>query len=75
MATIHIQSIGDKAVISQHELAELVQLAQQSKDIRIKQDPINSASWSIYLAEHSGAFDFWKDPGEDIYSAEDGEPI
>jgi hypothetical protein len=27
------------------------------------------------LAEEGGAFDFWKEEGEDIYSAEDGEPI
>ncbi len=23
----------------------------------------------------SGAFDFWKDPREDVYTLEDGEPI
>jgi hypothetical protein len=23
----------------------------------------------------SGTFDFWKSPGEDVYSLEDGEPV
>ena len=27
------------------------------------------------LAEQSGAFDFWQEEGEDIYSAADGEPV
>ena len=27
------------------------------------------------LAEEGGAFDFWLDEGEDIYTAEDGEPL
>ena len=27
------------------------------------------------LAEPGGAFDFWMEAGEDIYSAEDGEPV
>jgi len=27
------------------------------------------------LAEQGGAFDFWMDGREDIYSADDGEPV
>jgi hypothetical protein len=27
------------------------------------------------LIEQGGAFDFWKEEGEDIYSATDGEPV
>jgi hypothetical protein len=27
------------------------------------------------LAEQGGTFDFWREVGEDIYSAEDGEPV
>lgn len=27
------------------------------------------------LVEQSGAFGFWKEEGEDIYSSEDGEPV
>jgi len=29
----------------------------------------------MQLAEQSGAFDFWKEEGENIYSIEDGEPV
>ena len=28
-----------------------------------------------WLADHGGAFDFWRDEGEAIYSPEDGEPL
>jgi hypothetical protein len=27
------------------------------------------------LVEQGGAFDFWLEDGEDIYSAQDGEPV
>ena len=27
------------------------------------------------LAEQSGAFDFWREEGEDVYTPSDGEPI
>ena len=27
------------------------------------------------LAEQGGAFDFWTEEGEDIYTLEDGEPV
>ena len=27
------------------------------------------------LIDQSGAFDFWSEAGEDIYAAEDGEPV
>ena len=27
------------------------------------------------IAEWGGAFDFWREDGEDIYTAEDGDPL
>jgi hypothetical protein len=27
------------------------------------------------LSEKGGSFDFWADPAENVYSANDGEPI
>jgi hypothetical protein len=29
----------------------------------------------LQAALDSGAFDFWRDAGEDVYSLEDGEPV
>ena len=29
----------------------------------------------MYLVEKSGAFSFWEDPEEDIYTREDGSPL
>ena len=42
MTTMHVQCIGDKALLPQSEFACLV--------------------------EQEGAFDFWQEEGEDIYS-------
>ncbi len=40
---------------------------------RVAEDPCG-VQWMI-LQERSGAFDFWNDPEEDIYTEEDGEPV
>ena len=29
----------------------------------------------MLLAEQGGAFDFWLDPAEDVYTVADGEPV
>jgi hypothetical protein len=76
MTTIHVQLIGDKALLLHSELERLVALAQQSEEIKVQihEDDVSTLSL-MRLAEQSGAFDFWKEEGEDIYTAEDGEPI
>jgi hypothetical protein len=57
-------------------LERLVELAQQSEEIELLMYKDDASTWSLMrLAEQSGAFDFWKEEGEDIYSVEDGEPV
>ncbi len=41
--------------------------------ILIKDDNISENEW-LTLAMEGGAFDFLKDPAEDIYTMDDGEP-
>ncbi len=76
MTTIHVQRLGDNALIPHRELERLVELARQSEEIElhIREDDIPTLS-IMRLAEQSGAFDFWHEEGEDIYSVEDGEPV
>lgn len=41
--------------------------------VLIKDDEITENEW-LSFAVRGGAFDFLKDPAEDIYTMEDGEP-
>ena len=76
MTTIHIQCIGDKALLPQSELEQLIELAQRSEAITVQRQEDDVPTLGIMrLIEQGGAFDFWKEDGEDIYSAEDGEPV
>lgn len=75
MTTIHVQRIGDKALLPQSELDQLVELAGQHQQIalQIHEEDVPTVGM-MRLAEEGGVFDFWMEEGEDIYSAEDGEP-
>lgn len=76
MTTIHVQRIGDKALLPQSEFERLVDLARQYEEIAVQmhEDDVPTLGM-MRLAEQGGAFDFWREAGEDIYSAEDGEPV
>jgi hypothetical protein len=76
MTTIHIQQIGDKAILPQSEFEQLVALARLSQGIAIEVEDDDLAMPAIMrLAEQSGALDFWKQEGEDVYTPSDGEPV
>ena len=76
MTTIHIQYIGEKVLVPQSELERLVELAQQYEEITVRRQEDDVPIWDIMrLVEQSGAFGFWKEEGEDIYSSKDGEPV
>ena len=76
MATIHVQCIGDKVLLPQSDLDRLVELAQRSEAITVLQREDDMPTLGIMrLIEQGGAFDFWKEEGEDIYSAADGEAV
>jgi hypothetical protein len=76
MTTIHGQLIGNQVLLPRNELEHLVELARQSGAVELQlleDDVPNSAV--TRLAEQGGAFDFWNQEGENIYSAQDGEPL
>ncbi len=76
MTTVHVQSIGDKAVLPQKDLDRLVNLAWQHEEIEVQMHEDDVPTVGVMrMAEQGGSFDFWMEAGEDIYSAEDGEPV
>jgi hypothetical protein len=53
-----------------------VELAQRYEEITVQMQEDDVPTLDIMrLAEQSGAFDFWQEEGEDIYSIEDGESV
>ena len=76
MTTIHAQIIGDHAILPRSNLEWLVELARRSEEIELQMHEDDVPTLVLMrLVERGGAFDFWKEEGEDIYSAEDGEPV
>jgi hypothetical protein len=76
MTTIHVQRIGDNALIPQRDFERLVELARRHEEIAVQRDEDDVPTLGIMrLVEQSGAFNFWMESGENIYSAEDGKPV
>lgn len=76
MATIHVQCIGEKVLVPQSELELLVELAQRYEEITVQREEDDVTTEDIMrLSEQSGAFDFWKDERENVYSSKYGEPV
>jgi hypothetical protein len=73
---IHAQLIGDEVLLPRSELERLLELARQSEavDLELYEDAVPTRA-IMRWAERGGAFDFWSEDGENIYSAEDGKPI
>src|SRR6266511_3649702 len=75
MTTIHLQHVGDKALLPRREFERLVELARQHDEIVVQMHEDDTPTLGIMsLAEQGGGFDFWSEVGEDIYSEEDREP-
>ena len=76
MTRIRAKLIGEKAVLSRAELERLVDLARRSGEVELQVSEEDVLALEVMrLAEQSGAFDFWKEKGEDIYTPQDGEPV
>ena len=76
MTIVHAEMVGDKMLVSREELKHLVDLAKRSEpvDLQIVSGDISTLDL-MRLSEKGGSFDFWADPAEQVYSANDGEPI
>jgi hypothetical protein len=76
MTTIHAQVIGDLALVPRGELEQLLELARRSEEVTLQlQDDDLPTTEIMGLADRGGAFNFWAEEGEDIYTAQDGEPL
>jgi hypothetical protein len=76
MTTIHAHIIGECALLSRPELERLLELARRSEPVELElHEETEPEPDMMRLAQQGGAFDFWHDEGENIYSAEDGEPL
>ena len=76
MTTVHAQLIGDKVLLQRTDLERLMELARKADEIRLEMQADDLPTVGVMrLAELGGAFRFWQDEGEDIYSITDGEPV
>ena len=76
MSTIQVQTIGERAVLPRTDLEKLIELARRSEplDIEFAEADLPPGAMAR-MAAQGGAFDFWYEEGEDIYTLEDGEPL
>ena len=76
MSSITAQLIGDKAILEKSDLEKLVSWAKEGHEFEFEfaSDDF-STNDIIRLMKAGKAFEFWNEPGEDIYSLEDGEPV
>jgi hypothetical protein len=76
MTVIHAQLVGDKVLVPREELDRLVALARRAEpvEVELREDDTPTAAL-MRLAEEGGAFDFWREEGEDIYSLEGRAPL
>lgn len=76
MTTVRAQLVGDKVLLPRDDLERLMQLARRSEEVDLQ---VQEDDWPtlglMRLADQGGAFRFWLDEGEDMYSPNDGEPV
>lgn len=76
MTTIHLQKVGDQALLPICDLEQLLHLARKSDAVLVEQTDLQPSTRDfMLLADKGGSFDFWNESGEDIYSGNEGEPL
>jgi hypothetical protein len=74
--TIHVQVLGDQAVLPRSEFEKLLLLARAASEVEVQFGDLHETSPQFMrFIESGGAFDFWHEQGEECYSASDGEPV
>lgn len=77
MTTIQAQILGDAAVVPRGDFERLLELARRSESIDLQvqaRDELSTHDVMSFAAQ-GGAFLFWNEPGEEIYTPQDGEPV
>ncbi len=74
MTTIQAQVFGNSALLPRPDLERLLELARRTEEVEVKiqEDDLPTVAM-MRLSDTGGAFDFWNDDREDIYSADDGK--
>ena len=76
MTTIHAQFIGSQVLLPRSELERLLEIARQADVIELEVCDQDTPTMALMqLTEQGRAFDFWKEPGENIYTVQDGGPL
>ena len=75
MTKVRAEVFGDKALVAKADLERLVELARRSEDIEITLQPEDLDSRLLEMAQKGGAFDFWGEEGEGVYSLSDGQAL
>jgi len=75
MTKIRVEVFGDKALLAKADLERLVKLAGRCEDVEVTQQPEHLDSRLMQRAQKGGAFDFWVEEGEGIYSSSDGQAL
>ena len=76
MTTIHAEVVGDTAVLPRSEFERLLALARRTESVQVRLEEDGASTVAMMrLAEAGGAFDFWREEGEDVYTEQDGEPV
>jgi hypothetical protein len=76
MTTIHAKWVGEEAILPKADFQRLLELARRSEEIHVCEpnDDLPTRAM-MQVAEKGQAFDYWNEPGEDIYTKEDGDPV
>jgi hypothetical protein len=76
MIPVHAQIIGNYTLLPRSEFDRLLELARRSEtvDLHLQEEDLPTPG-IMRLAEQGGAFAFWNEDGENIYTIQDGEPI
>jgi hypothetical protein len=75
MTTVRAELTEERAVIARDDFERLVELARRTEPVEVLPDQERGEPDMARLAQEGGAFNFWKEVGEDIYSPQDGEAI
>lgn len=73
---VHAQILGSNVLLPRRDWDRLLGLARRSDEVEVRIDSGDVSTASLMkLVEEGGAFDFWHDDREDVYTLEDGEPV
>lgn len=71
MTTVHVELIGNKALLSRMDLERLMELARRTETVEMQTCVEDIPTVGVMkLAEEGGAFD-WLADEEDLYTVED----